>query len=59
MPPTPYRRLRRLLWKGAGPLAYVALLGLSFAVFISSMHSCSEPTDAPGPTGVQIVTEKR
>jgi hypothetical protein len=28
---------------------------LSFAAFVSSMHSCSEPTDAPAPTGVQII----
>ena len=57
MPPTPYQRFRHLAWKSAGPIAYVVILGLSFTIFISSMHSCSEPRDAPSPTGVQILKD--
>ena len=59
MPPTPYQRLRYLLWKSAGPIAYVAVLGLGFAIFISSMHSCTVPREAPSPNGVQIIKQNR
>lgn len=58
MPPTPYRRFRRFLRQSAGPAAYVLLLVLSFAIFVSAMHSCSQPSDAPSPNGVKIITEK-
>ncbi|MEW6486429.1 MAG: hypothetical protein AB1578_00750 [Thermodesulfobacteriota bacterium] len=59
MTPNDRRRLRRALHRKAGGLlAYLLALTAALALFLGSLHSCSEGTEDVQETGVRIVEDR-